>query len=170
MLLLQQGALFKLALLQIRPGVIGNGRTTSLTKSNQFLLACSLFKLMWVFFFFFLENVRLWGRKQTIQWNSLGLAEVRLCYAIMNRKQWEDIGPGWSEMCSPKISCRNSILFRFHYLEVNIICWLKVPWKSLSYHPIDNPCLFQALTILMIIRWFLKSRLFENPMFSLETG
>lgn len=68
MLLLQQGALFKLASLQNRLGVIGNSQ--SLTKSNQFIHAHSLLKLMWVFFcvfFFFLEDVRLWGRKATIQ-------------------------------------------------------------------------------------------------------
>lgn len=61
------------------------------------------------FFFFFVENVRLWGRKQTIQWNSFGLAEVRLCYAIVHRKQGEDIGPGWSEMCSPKSAAQHRV-------------------------------------------------------------
>lgn len=82
MLLLQQGAFFKLALLQT--GLVSS------TKSNWLLHAYSLLK---VFFVFFLENVRLWGRKQTIHSNSFGLAEVRLCYAIMCRKPWEDIGP-----------------------------------------------------------------------------
>lgn len=110
---------------------------------------------------FFLENVRLWGRKQTIHWNSSGLAEVRLCHAIMYRKQG-GYRLGMIQNVKPKISWipqnTNSVLFG-ELLAHTVSLFLKqdleisISWQHIlywnlymtiifcSYHPTDNPLL-----------------------------
>lgn len=108
----------------------GNSHTLSSTKSNQFLHAYSLLKLVCVVFFFLFRKCQAVGKKANYSLRQLwsGRSETVLC----NHEQ-ETVGGyrlGMIRNVWSKISCMNSThsilsvaLFLKQDLEVNI-CWL----------------------------------------------